>query len=157
MCFYKLQLVANKQMSFTESEQEVLKPHSTIPFSTWKQVLQAGVAEKYKGSDSCKRVTKALEVVFKQYGKLTYGDKVDMVTNVIVQNRILYPKALPTKEQMQWCKVKVKREIEQCRKGLEINGLLKASTLTDLLLYDTHGPNRQFADVALQFPGTADE
>ncbi|KAF8128597.1 hypothetical protein EV363DRAFT_1101545, partial [Boletus edulis] len=99
-------------MSFTESEQEVLKPHSTIPFSTWKQVLQAGVdiilisehsfflyqqndsepfssaAEKYKGSDSCKRVTKALEVVFKQYGKLTYGDKVDMVTNVIVQNHM---------------------------------------------------------------------
>ncbi|KAF8128558.1 hypothetical protein EV363DRAFT_1107361, partial [Boletus edulis] len=99
-------------MSVAESGEQVLKPHSTIPFSTWKQVLQAGVdiilisehsfflyqqndpkpfssaSEKYKASDSCRRVRKALKVVFKQYGKLSYDDKVDMVTNVILQNHM---------------------------------------------------------------------
>jgi len=43
-------------------------------------------AKHYKASDLPDRIKKALEKVLKQYGKASYAEKVDMVTNVILQN-----------------------------------------------------------------------
>ncbi|KAF8120843.1 hypothetical protein EV363DRAFT_1104144, partial [Boletus edulis] len=84
-----------------------------IPFATWKQILQAGVdiiliselsfflcqqndpqpfssaVQKYKASDSPGRAKKALEEVFKEYtNHASYDQKVEMVTNVILQNNM---------------------------------------------------------------------
>ncbi|KAF8447418.1 hypothetical protein L210DRAFT_943936, partial [Boletus edulis BED1] len=83
-----------------------------IPFSTWKQILQAGVdiiliselsfflcqkndpqpfssaAQNYKASNSPGRAKKALEEVFKQYNHASYDQKVEMVTNVVLQNHM---------------------------------------------------------------------
>jgi len=54
--------------------------HDSQPFSS--------AAKKYKGSDSHGRVKKALEEVFRQYGKASHDQKVEMITNVILQNHM---------------------------------------------------------------------
>ncbi|KAH0826999.1 hypothetical protein J3R83DRAFT_4663 [Lanmaoa asiatica] len=48
----------------------------------------SSAAQKYKASDSHGRVEKALEEVFKEYGKASENQKVDMVTNVILQHHM---------------------------------------------------------------------
>ena len=48
------------------------------PFST--------AAQLYKASDIPARVQMALEEVVKQYGKLSDKEKVDMLSNIILQN-----------------------------------------------------------------------
>ncbi|KAG6369763.1 hypothetical protein JVT61DRAFT_13580 [Boletus reticuloceps] len=83
------ELVFEKEAHFTQSDQQTLKPHNVIPFATWKQILQAGVAQKYKASNSPGRAKKALEEVFKKYDHASYDQKVEMVTNVILQNHIM--------------------------------------------------------------------
>lgn len=45
-------------------------------------------AERYKAPDSCGRVEKALKGVVERYGKASHGQKVNMVTNVILQNHM---------------------------------------------------------------------
>ena len=44
--------------------------------------------QKYKASNTPARVSKALEDVFKQYNKASENEKVDIVLNVIIQNRM---------------------------------------------------------------------
>ncbi|KAF8415136.1 hypothetical protein L210DRAFT_953882 [Boletus edulis BED1] len=83
-----------------------------IPFATWKQILEAGVdiilisehsfflcqkndpqpfssaAQNYEASNSPGRARKALEEVFKKYKHASYNQKVEMVTDVILQNHM---------------------------------------------------------------------
>ncbi|KAF8119953.1 hypothetical protein EV363DRAFT_1193980, partial [Boletus edulis] len=91
-----------------------------VPFSTWKQILKYGVdillileysfylhqqgvtqplssaAQKYKASGSQDGLRKALEEVFKQYDKASQAEKVDMITNVILQNHMYVEYITPT-------------------------------------------------------------
>jgi len=106
------ELIFSKATNVAQSDQQTLRPHNVVPFSTWKQILQAGVdiiliselsfflsqnndpqpfssaAQKYKASNSPGRIKKALEEIFKKYNHASHEEKVEMVTNVILQNHI---------------------------------------------------------------------
>ncbi|KAF8548869.1 hypothetical protein OG21DRAFT_1526187 [Imleria badia] len=105
-------LVGKHEIPVSRSEVQVLKPqpHVLVPFSTWKQIFQAGVdiilisqysfwlykqhipqsfssaAQRYKASETHGRVKKGLEEVFKQFGKTSFDEKVDIVTDLILCN-----------------------------------------------------------------------
>ncbi|KAF8550797.1 hypothetical protein OG21DRAFT_1524886 [Imleria badia] len=104
-CFYNAQLVTSNQDNSSFSHLQVLKPqpHSLVPFFTWKHIFEAGVAQKYKVSDSHDRVERALEEVFHQYGKLE-------------------PSSI---EEKRWFLIKWKRWTELCREALRSNRLLE--------------------------------
>ncbi|KAF8555199.1 hypothetical protein OG21DRAFT_1521950, partial [Imleria badia] len=87
----------------TYNTPQVLKPHTLLPFSTWKHIFAAGVAQKYKTSDSHGRVKKALEEVFKQYGRASYDERVDMATNVILQNHVFLNLKIVSFPVRSWC------------------------------------------------------
>ena len=48
----------------------------------------SSAVQKYKASNTCATIGKALEDVFKQYNKVSYSEKVDMIVKVIVQNHM---------------------------------------------------------------------
>jgi len=109
--------VNKHQTSLQGNEAQLLDSNTQRKFATWKQILQAGVdaililehsfylsqqndpqpvssaAEKYIASNIPVSVAKALKDVLKQYNKASFGEKVAIVLNVIIQNRMDTPAA----------------------------------------------------------------
>jgi len=112
-----MELVDEHHTSLLDNEAQLLDSNTQRKFATWKQILQAGVdaililehsfylselndpqpvstaAKKYIASNTPISVGKALKDVLKQYNKASEEDKVAMVLNVVIQNRMATPVA----------------------------------------------------------------
>jgi len=95
--FFKLALVCLKYWYYLtlytslisyNSDIIVISKHSYFLHQQHDPHPFLSAANHYKASDSHDRIKKALEEVFIQYGKVSHGQKVTMVTDVILQNAL---------------------------------------------------------------------
>jgi hypothetical protein len=66
----------------------VILDHSFYLFHQKDPQPVQSAAEKYKASDIPKKVKLAMKEVFDQYSKASKEKKIDMILNVILQNRM---------------------------------------------------------------------